>query len=67
MSEEEISVIKSPVAPMPDSSEETFYEDHLVYYVYLSNGLVATKPDDFPVDVKKNSVKKIKQDEQENI
>lgn len=64
MSEEKISVIKSPVVPMPDFSEEPDYEDHLVYYVYLSNGLIVTKPDDFPAD-KKDHVKEIQHDEPE--
>lgn len=53
MSEEEVSVIKSPIVPTPDYGEQATLYDELVYYVYLANGIVATKPEDFPSDDEK--------------
>jgi hypothetical protein len=47
--EAKISVIKSPIVPIPDFGEETtIYSDQLIYYVHLANGIIATKPEDFP-------------------
>lgn len=49
MPEAKIKVIKSPIAPMPDFVEDaTVYSDQLIYYVHLANGIIATKPEDFP-------------------
>jgi len=48
-SEVKVEVIKSPIAPVhiPDY-DSTAYANRIVYCVRLSNGLVATKPEDFP-------------------
>ena len=45
----EVTVTKSPIAPIciPDYDSAAF-SDRVVYYVRLSNGLVATRPEDFP-------------------
>jgi len=53
MSKEKITVIKSPIVPMPDFGEGTIiYSDQVVYYVQLPNGILVTKPEDFPTDDK---------------
>lgn len=50
MSKEKISVMKSPVVPMPDFGEETIiYSNQVVYYVQLPSGILVTKPEDFPI------------------
>jgi len=48
-SEVKVVVIKSPIAPVfiPDHGS-TAYADRIVYYIKLSDGLVATRPEDFP-------------------
>ena len=53
MPENEITVVKSPVAPVyvPDE-DRVIYSNELTYYVRLSNGMIATKPEDFPDDKK---------------
>jgi len=50
MSSNEVKVIKSPVVPLRGDRRdfiEYAYRDEVIYYVRLSNGLIATKPDDF--------------------
>jgi hypothetical protein len=49
MSENEIRVIKSPIVPTPGADENTVIpENKVVYYIRLNNGMVVTKPEDFP-------------------
>jgi len=51
MSKEKIHIIKSPIVPMPDFGDDiVIYNDRVVYYVHLPNGIIATKPEDFPTD-----------------
>ena len=51
MSSNEIKIIKSPTV-LPQGEREDYleytYQSKIIYYVHLSNGLIATKPDDFP-------------------
>ena len=50
MSSDEIKVIKSPNVSLRENGEdfmEHAYRGRIIYYVRLSNGLIATKPDDF--------------------
>lgn len=49
MSENEIRVIKSPIVPTPGADENIVIpENKVVYYIRLNNGMVVTKPEDFP-------------------
>jgi hypothetical protein len=49
MSEKEIRVIKSPIVPTPGADENIVIpENKVVYYIRLNNGMVVTKPEDFP-------------------
>lgn len=44
-----VEVIKSPIAPVRvPNHDSAAYSDRVIYYVKLSNGLVATRPEDFP-------------------
>jgi hypothetical protein len=56
--EVEIKVIKSPIsrAPMPDRGSVRDVH-RLVYYVKLSNGLIAASPEDFENDTQKRKEK----------
>ena len=49
--ESEIKVIKSPIVPLdiPDK-DRVIYSNEFTYYVRLSSGIIATKPEDFPDD-----------------
>lgn len=50
MSSNEVTVIKSPVVPSRGDRRdfiEYAYRDRVIYYIRLSNGLIATKPEDF--------------------
>ena len=51
MSQAKIKVIKSPISPVhtPDY-DSVIYANKVVYFIRLSNGLIATRPDDFPKD-----------------
>lgn len=51
MSQAKIKVIKSPTSPVriPDY-DSVMYANKVVYFIRLSNGLIATRPDDFPKD-----------------
>ena len=49
--ENEIKVIKSPVAPLDIPEEDrVISSNEFTYYVRLSSGVIATKPEDFPDD-----------------
>lgn len=49
MSENEIRVIKSPIVPTPGADENIVIpENKVVYCIRLNNGMVVTKPEDFP-------------------
>jgi hypothetical protein len=50
-SESEIKVIKSPIMRTQEGDFlEYAYQDNVIYYVRLSNGVVVTRPEDFPTD-----------------
>jgi hypothetical protein len=54
-SESGIKVVKSPVTRTEEGDFlEYAYQDTVIYYVRLSNGTVATKPEDFPSDEQEN-------------
>ena len=49
MSDSEITIVKSPIVPLniPDGSM-IIYANQVTYSVRLSNGMVVTRPDEFP-------------------
>ena len=50
-SESGVKVIKSPIVRTQEGDFlEHAYQDTIIYYVRLSNGIVITKPEDFPTD-----------------
>jgi len=53
MPSNEIKVIKAPMVPRGKEKDflEYAYQDNIVYYVRLADGLIVTKPDDFPKEV----------------
>jgi hypothetical protein len=54
-SEVGIKVIKSPIVRTHEGDFlEYAYQDTIVYYVRLSNGVVVTRPEDFPADKQEN-------------
>jgi hypothetical protein len=54
-SESGIKVIKSPIVRTQEGDFlEYAYQDTVVYYVRLSNGIVVTRPEDFPADQREN-------------
>lgn len=49
MPKNKITRIKSPIAPMNLSDEDTvIYGNQVTYSIRLSNGMIVSKPDDFP-------------------
>ena len=56
--EVKIEVIKSPISRVPMPGQGSVRDvDRLVYYVKLSNGLIATGPEDFQNDTQKRKEK----------
>jgi len=54
-SESGIKVIKSPIVRTQEGSFlEHAYQDTIIYYVRLSNGIVITRPEDFPTNKEEN-------------
>ena len=54
-SESEVKVIKSPIARTQEGdSLEHAYQGTIIYYVRLSNGIVITRPEDFPTNKEEN-------------
>ena len=54
-SESGIKVTKSPIVPTQEGDFlEYAYQDTIIYYVRLSNGVVITRPEDFPTDKEEN-------------
>jgi hypothetical protein len=46
-SKAEVQVIKSPISPVRIPDDFIIYANRAVYYVKLSNGLIASSPEDF--------------------
>lgn len=54
-SKNEIKIVKEPIVRTGEQDFlEYAYRDRIVYCVRLSNGMVVTKPEDFPTDVEEN-------------
>lgn len=48
-SEVKVEVTRSPISPIRIADyDSAAFSDRVVYYVRLSNGFVATRPEDFP-------------------
>lgn len=64
---DKITVVKKPIvrAVEGDSSEYSF-QDRIIYYVRLSNGMVITNPSDFPNDLEKDDERLLVKREQAN-
>jgi len=51
MPKTKITIIKSPVAPMNLADESmVIYGNQVTYSVRLSNGMIVSRPEDFPND-----------------
>ena len=51
MSKTKVVVIKSPIIPFKGIDEEmTIYNNQVTYSVRLSNGMVITRPEEYPND-----------------
>jgi hypothetical protein len=60
MPQNEIRIIKSPVVPLYAPDEERIISSNeLTYYVRLSNGVIATKPEDFPNDKSEKEIEEV--------
>ena len=53
MPRNEVTVVKSPVAPVNIPEDAVAYGNELTYYVRLSDGIIVTRPQDFPTDEEK--------------
>jgi hypothetical protein len=53
MPRNEVTVVKSPVAPVTVPEDTVAYGTELTYYVRLSDGMIVTRPEDFPTDEEK--------------
>jgi len=59
MPKERVKVIRSPILPGLVSCDDSMtYSNSVVYYVKLSNGLIATRPEDFPENSEKKKESK---------
>ncbi len=56
MSQTKVEVIKSPIPPIPKSDSCYDRTNDIIYYVRLSNGIIVTKPEDFPKELGKDEV-----------
>ena len=58
MPSNEVTVIKGPIVPRGKEIDflEYAYQGNIIYYVRLTDGLIVTKPDDYPkkVEVEKS-------------
>jgi hypothetical protein len=54
-SENGVKIIKSPIVQTQEGGFlEHAYQDTIIYYVRLSNGIVITRPEDFPTNKEEN-------------
>jgi hypothetical protein len=60
-SDTKIEVIKAPIPRITmRESESASYANRVIYYIKLSNGLVITKPEDFPENTEKKKEKSLR-------
>jgi len=69
MSNDKITVIKSPMVPTSTFDDSADYINRVAYYIRLSNGLIVSGPDDFPNENEIEKVEKesIAKDTEENL
>lgn len=51
MTEEEIIVVKSPIVPSQKEAEPITHDNQVTYSVRLANGMIVTRPEEFPNDL----------------
>jgi hypothetical protein len=53
MSQAKVEVVKSPIPPIRSSDCFSARSNAVIYYIRLSNGIVVTRPEDFPENLEK--------------